>query len=236
MNGTAAPSAWWALALGAAIVLGYELRVIWIGRRTPHRVARAANARLRAEWVRALAAKPGFEIVAVQTLRNSLMSATITASTAALCLMGALSMAGSRLAAGIGSLHANEVSPIELLEILLMTTLFASFVCSSAVDALATTMWALRCRCPPARRSAMRPSRWRWTMWSARLPVRLGPALLPVRGAAGGRQSSTRCCCCRPASAWSGCCGSSTGRGRWIDASPHPCARQGVAVCPMMAP
>lgn len=131
MTSAAGASAWWALALGAAILLGYELRVIWIGRRTPHRVARAANARLRAEWVRALAAQPGFEIVAVQTLRNSLMSATITASTAALCLMGALSMAGSRLAAGIGKLHANEVSPIELLEILLMTTLFASFVCSS---------------------------------------------------------------------------------------------------------
>jgi uncharacterized membrane protein len=124
-------SAWWALAVGAVVVLGYELRVIWIGRRMPHRVARAAHARLRAEWVRTLAERPGFEIVAVQTLRNSLMSATITASTAALCLMGAMSMAGSRLAAGIAGLQANEVSPMELLEILLMATLFASFVCSS---------------------------------------------------------------------------------------------------------
>jgi hypothetical protein len=41
----------------------------------------------------------------VQTLRNSLMSATISASTAALCMMGAVSLAGSQLAAGLHTLR-----------------------------------------------------------------------------------------------------------------------------------
>ena len=122
---------WLALALGAVILLAYELRVLRIGQHSPQRVARDAHARMRGEWVRTLADQPGFEIVAVQTLRNSLMSATITASTAALCLMGAVSLAGSRLAAGLAGLEARELSPAQLLELLMMAALFASFVCSS---------------------------------------------------------------------------------------------------------
>jgi hypothetical protein len=123
---------WLALALGLLILLLYEGRVVWIGRRAPHRVARDVHAQMRADWVRALAEKPGFEIVAVQTLRNSLMSATITASTAALCLMGAVTLGGSRLAAGLAGVHApHDLLPLELLQLLLMATLFASFVCST---------------------------------------------------------------------------------------------------------
>ena len=124
-------SHWGALALGAAVLLAYELRALLIGRQSPGRVARDAHARLRSDWVRSLVDMPGFEIVAVQTLRNSLMSATITASTAALCLMGAVSLAGVRLASGLGQLHPDSLRPAELLEGLLMATLFASFVCSS---------------------------------------------------------------------------------------------------------
>jgi hypothetical protein len=122
---------WWALALSAAVVLAYELRVLLIGRREPQRVARDAHARLRADWVRELAERPGFEIVAVQTLRNSLMSATITASTAALCLMGAVSLTGGGLAAGLATLEARDLTPPHVLELLLILALFSSFVCAS---------------------------------------------------------------------------------------------------------
>lgn len=131
MSGTDLWSTWAGLVLGSLIVLAYELQVLVRGRRTPHRVARAAHARMRADWVRALAEKPGFEIVAVQTLRNSLMSATISASTAALCMMGAVSLAGSQLAAGLHSLRASAITPLELLGLALMGVLFGSFVCSA---------------------------------------------------------------------------------------------------------
>lgn len=122
---------WWALLVGAAIVIGYEAWVTWVGRRHPARVARLAHARMRAEWVRALGQQAGSEIVAVQTLRNSLMSATITASTAALCLMGVVSIAGNRLLGGVLSFHGEGPLAIHLLDLALLVTLFASFVCSA---------------------------------------------------------------------------------------------------------
>ena len=50
------------------------------------------------QWVAAMSSQPGFEVVAVQALRNTLMSATISASTAALAVMGTVSLAGSSLA------------------------------------------------------------------------------------------------------------------------------------------
>lgn len=148
-------STWAGLVLGSPIVLAYELRVLVLGRRAPHRVAREAHARMRADWVRALAEKPGFEIVAVQTLRNSLMSATISASTAALCMMGAVSLAGSQLAAGLHSLQASAFAPLELLGLALMGVLFGSFVCSAlSMRYYTTTLQPRRLRAVPAGRHA----------------------------------------------------------------------------------
>jgi len=131
VNGVDTWSTWAGLVIGSIIVLAYELRVLVMGRREPERVARAAHARMRGDWVRALAEKPGFEIVAVQTLRNSLMSATISASTAALCMMGAVSLAGSQLAAGLHTLRPSSVTPLDILGLALMVVLFSSFVCSA---------------------------------------------------------------------------------------------------------
>lgn len=119
--------------LGSVLLfLVYEARVLWLGHRQPHRTARTAHARMRINWVEALSAQPGFEIVAVQALRNSLMSATIAASTAALALMGSVSLAGPTVARsvmhdGLGWLS----SPRPVLEGLLMAVLFASYVCSA---------------------------------------------------------------------------------------------------------
>ena len=81
-------AAWLTLGLAVALVAGYELVLHRRMRRRPSSLARSAHALLRAEWVDALSTQAGSEILAVQTLRNSLMSATITASTAALALMG----------------------------------------------------------------------------------------------------------------------------------------------------
>ncbi len=119
---------WIAFGVSSAIFIVYEMWVVWLGWRHPNRIARSAHAFMRASWVDALSRQPGFEIVAVQALRNSLMSATIAASTAALALMGTVSLASGTLesATFVGT------PPLRIvLEILLMATLFASYVCSA---------------------------------------------------------------------------------------------------------
>jgi len=47
---------------------------------------------LRRDWVARVMQGPGMELLAVQTLRNSIMAATVMASTSALGLMGLLSL------------------------------------------------------------------------------------------------------------------------------------------------
>lgn len=125
-------SAWVAFGLSLILFAVYEGWVLWVGRRQPHRMARYSHARMRADWAAALSQRPGFEIVAVQALRNSLMSATIGASTAALALMGTITLAGGTLLEGMAQLRIDGGPPLRpVLEALLMLVLFASYVCSS---------------------------------------------------------------------------------------------------------
>jgi hypothetical protein len=119
---------WLLFALSTLIFACYEIWAFWVGVRHPHRLARSANAQMRVNWVRALGRQPGFEIVAVQALRNSLMSATIAASTSALALMGTVTLASATIAS---SAAAGTPTFRATLEILLMATLFASYVCSA---------------------------------------------------------------------------------------------------------
>jgi uncharacterized membrane protein len=124
--------AWIAFALSTLLFVVYEIWVIWVGRRHPERMARYAHARMRVTWVTVLNAQPGFEIVAVQALRNSLMSATIAASTAALALMGTITVAGSAVAEGIAQMRSMREIPLRpFLEALLLLALFGSYVCSA---------------------------------------------------------------------------------------------------------
>ena len=122
---------WWAALVTAAIPLLYELVLWWMQRQRPGQVARTAHAHLRTEWFSAVSAMPGSELLAVQTLRNSLMSATMIASTAAIGLMGAASLVATSLQpplqAGSLLLHA---TPRLVMELLLLATLFASLVYS----------------------------------------------------------------------------------------------------------
>ena len=122
--------AWGLTVASVLLVVAYELRAHRIGRRTPQKMARYAHARLRLAWAQAMSVQPGFEIVAVQALRNSLMSATISASTAALAVMGAVSLSGGALAANLGHWSSTE-SLHTVLQVLLVLMLFASYVCSA---------------------------------------------------------------------------------------------------------
>ena len=121
---------WWAAAATVAVMGLYELALAWLQRRDPRQLARSANVALREEWFEALSAHAGSEILAVQTLRNSLMSSTMIASTAALGLMGTATLAAPSLHASLGEGAVAALSPRLALELALMALLFSSLVSS----------------------------------------------------------------------------------------------------------
>ena len=98
----------------------------------PARMARTAHANLRQDWFDAISAQKGSEILAVQTLRNALMSASVTASTAAIGLMGTVTLAASSLHPNFGDDAAAlpPFTPRLAMELVLLALLFASLVCS----------------------------------------------------------------------------------------------------------
>ena len=82
----------WTPAAAALVILA--ARYAWV-------VTRSAESRqsidIRREWARRVMAQPGLEIVAVQTLRNSIMAATLMATTATLALMGVLTLGHAQM-------------------------------------------------------------------------------------------------------------------------------------------
>ncbi|WP_232076612.1 DUF599 domain-containing protein [Variovorax sp. PBL-H6] len=122
---------WLAALATVAILLSYELALARGHRRRPEHLARTAHAQLREEWFAAVSAQKGSEILAVQTLRNSLMSATMTASTAALALMGTATLTAPSLHSAFGDTPGLPFFTVRLaLEFVLMSLLFASLLSS----------------------------------------------------------------------------------------------------------
>ena len=115
------------------MLVAYEFSLLWLQRRDPTLLARSAHANLREEWFAALSAQKGSEILAVQMLRNSLMAATMTASTAALGLIGAATLLAPSLNSSFGTLDnmARHFTARLVIELVLMVVLFASLVCSA---------------------------------------------------------------------------------------------------------
>ena len=122
---------WLQALLTVAILALYEGALLLVQRRHPARLARLTHADLREEWLAALSAHPESEMLAVQTLRNSLMAATMTASTAALGLMGVVTLAASSLNSTLGDASAARFTARLALELVLMTLSFSFLVCSA---------------------------------------------------------------------------------------------------------
>ena len=122
---------WLPAFLTVAILVVYEGTLLLVQQRSPARLARLAHADLREQWLAALSDYPGSEVLAVQTLRNSLMAATMTASTAALGLMGAVTLAAPSLNSTFGDASSAHFTARLALELVLMTLLFSSLVCSA---------------------------------------------------------------------------------------------------------
>jgi uncharacterized membrane protein len=152
-------SAWLAAAATVGVVLAYELWLALLQRRQPQRLARSVHANLRQDWFDAVSAQKGSEILAVQTLRNAVMSATMTASTAVLGLMGTVSLAAPSLSSFIATdaaawplwtpRLAMELTVLALLLASLVSSAMAvryynhaGFVVGMPVDAPARQQWA----------------------------------------------------------------------------------------------
>lgn len=81
-----------AFLLSCLLILLYYLYLCRRTRRAPDSSIHALNARIRELWVHRVMSKGGMEILAIQTLRNSVMAANFMASTAVLLIIGALNL------------------------------------------------------------------------------------------------------------------------------------------------
>lgn len=127
----------WVAALATiGILLLHEARLAAASRCRPERMARTAHARLREDWFAAVSAQKGSEILAVQTLRNAVMSASMVASAAALGLMGTVTLAAPSLRAEVGAdaFALPHFTARLAMELVLLVLLFASLA-SSAMSA-----------------------------------------------------------------------------------------------------
>ncbi len=122
-----------ALLASALTLVAYHLFLRHRERTHPAYTIQTVTAIARTAWVESIMSEPGKEILAVQTLRNSLMSATMTASTAVLGLMGTATLAAPSLHASFAETtsSATHLTVRLALELVLMALLFASFVSSA---------------------------------------------------------------------------------------------------------
>lgn len=83
-----------ALVLVVAMVSGYRLQLRRLARRNPSAVFSTAAALARVAWVETVMADHADSLLAVQTLRNTTMAASLLASTAVLLMVGVLTLTG----------------------------------------------------------------------------------------------------------------------------------------------
>jgi hypothetical protein len=159
---------WIAAGLTAAILAFYEVLLVVMQLRHPSLVARSAHASLREEWFASISDQRGSEILAVQTLRNSMMSATMLASTAALGLMGTVTLATPSLHASFGQAGPYALTPRLALELALLGLLFTSLV-STVMAVRFYNHASFICAIPVAS-----PARQRWSAAGAEYVRRAG--------------------------------------------------------------
>jgi uncharacterized membrane protein len=125
-----------AFAVSTLLILLYYLYLNWRTRRQPNFTVHAMNSKVRQRWVEMIMSSDHKEILAVQTLRNSVMAANFMASTAILLIIGILNLSENpeRLMSAwqpflITASSSNELSHIKLA--LLLLNFFIAFYCFS---------------------------------------------------------------------------------------------------------
>ncbi len=81
-----------ALIASCVLILVYYLYLVRRTRLAPESSVHTLNARVREQWVDMIMSKDHMEILAVQTLRNSVMASNFMASTAVLLIIGTLNL------------------------------------------------------------------------------------------------------------------------------------------------
>jgi len=81
-------------ALSAAMVAAYYASLLARTRRDPASSIHRVNELARRLWVKSVMANPGKDVLAVQTMRNFVMGATLMASTASILILGTLTLSG----------------------------------------------------------------------------------------------------------------------------------------------
>jgi len=119
-----------AAVLSVAMVAGYQLFLHLRLRKDPLYTVQAVNALARAQWVQAVMADSKKDVLAVQTLRNSIMGPTFLASTAVLLILGTLTLTSQadNLASGWHLLNLAGVRHSEFFAVKLALLLFDFFV------------------------------------------------------------------------------------------------------------
>lgn len=118
-------------AISVLMLAAYHIYLAYKTKHHPEYTVQAVNRIARTAWVETIMRESGKEVLAVQTLRNSTMSATFLASTSVLFIIGVLSLSGQGDKLGntwhalnIGSTQS-ELWMVKLL--LLMLDLFVAF-------------------------------------------------------------------------------------------------------------
>lgn len=127
---------WSALVISLALIGVYHAYLRWRVHRDPHYAVHSVNVLARTKWVEAIMSGGSKDVLAVQTLRNSVMAASFMASTAALMVMATLTFSSDiekfarawRSLGLIASSHA-EIRMINL--VLLMADFVIAFYCYS---------------------------------------------------------------------------------------------------------
>ena len=115
MNAHAFDAPLWPTWVTLGLALAYFLKQ-WL---RPAPATRQHDA-LRHDWLLAVSASKGTEVLAVQTIRNSLMSCTMTATTATLALMGGVTLlhSGWAQAAAAGRAEGFQLQALAVLVVL----------------------------------------------------------------------------------------------------------------------
>jgi uncharacterized membrane protein len=119
-----------AFALSASLVIGYYL-VLWL--RGQAVSVHAFNAVIRKRWLIRIITTHGLNILAVQTLRNSVMAANFMASTSILLIVGALNLSDKMIGPrGLAALMQLSLLALPLVKWgLLIVIFFIAFFCFS---------------------------------------------------------------------------------------------------------
>ncbi|MGZ5042031.1 MAG: DUF599 domain-containing protein [Usitatibacter sp.] len=83
-----------AIAISLAMVATYYVTMLYHVRRDPLYTIHGVNQVARTLWVEEIMSHPGKDVMAIQTLRNFVMGSSLMASTAALLVVGTLTLSG----------------------------------------------------------------------------------------------------------------------------------------------